>query len=337
MIKGILILLLLSLNLFSQYPIKVEVEKEDKYIMGVDSIYVKIKLKNISGKQLELKGGPSDHWYLGGKECNRGAYPGPSIFLPPADEVIDKSGGADKRIAKDWEKEEIHNIFWPSFNSNCRLEKEGVYNFYYVYRDNLGERDLTERVNVEINYVMPEGIDREAYEYFKGYPLARPEELLEKYPTSTYAGWVMFSPGADLEYKGGYELIEDMLKPVNERKRWGTLVEKCEGKNYPKTKTGRYCIKSAEEEAKEYIRFAEAFLPLHNDHPNAGIIYARLFLAYMVVHRWEEAYEAGKKSLELPWAKWLYSLYPPKLEEEKKVLKEAMENLIRRGLVKNKR
>jgi hypothetical protein len=163
-----------------------------------------------------------------------------------------------------------------------------------------------------------------------------PQEIIKEYPTSVYAAWTAPSPGGDLQYVGGKALIEDMLKPVAERKRWGTFVENDNGKKYPKTKDGKYFIKSAEIEAQEFLNYADAFMPSHSDHPNAGLIYARLSLAYMVLHRWQDAFMAAKKSLELPWGAWAYSSYLPRLEIEKSVLQEAKNELVKRGLAKDK-
>ena len=44
---------------------------------------------------------------------------------------------------------------------------------------------------VIIEVKSPEGVDLEAYDYFKGDPLAKPDELLNKFPTSTYAAYVL--------------------------------------------------------------------------------------------------------------------------------------------------
>jgi len=163
-----------------------------------------------------------------------------------------------------------------------------------------------------------------------------PQEIITKYPTSTYAAWAWPHPGADLKYGSGKEFIDDMLKPLVERKRWGTYVTHETGKEYPKTKDGKYSIKSAEEEAKEYLQYANAFLSVHPNHLNAGIIEARNAIAYMVLHRWQEAYQAAMKSLSLPWAEWVNASYLPRLEMEKKVLREAKDELVKRGLAKEK-
>ena len=44
---------------------------------------------------------------------------------------------------------------------------------------------------VRITIEQPQGEDKKAYEYFKGEPLSKPTEILQNFPTSTYAGYVL--------------------------------------------------------------------------------------------------------------------------------------------------
>lgn len=162
--------------------------------------------------------------------------------------------------------------------------------------------------------------------------------ILERFPSSTYAGWVLVvcSPGAKLEWENGKALIDDMLKPVEKRKRWGDFVLDPEGKNYPKTKDGKYFIKSAEEEAREFIQYAEPFVKAHPNHIKSAVIYKHLSTAYMVLHQWQKAYNAGQQSLNLGWD--IEGFKEPKrnrMLKEKKVFEEALKELNSRGLAKS--
>jgi len=44
---------------------------------------------------------------------------------------------------------------------------------------------------VRITIDQPQGEDKKAYDYFKGEPLSKPAELLQKFSTSTYAGYIL--------------------------------------------------------------------------------------------------------------------------------------------------
>ena len=155
-------------------------------------------------------------------------------------------------------------------------------------------------------------------------------EIIDKYPTSTYAAWAIINTdcGARLPSSDGKRLLDDMFLPGKEKDIYrGTSGVDGKDKNIWVT---------PEEFAEKFVPKAEQVLQAHPDHPNAGLIYARLSLAYMVLHRWQDAFQAAKKSLELPWAEWVYSAYLPRLEMEKKVLREAKDELLKRGLAKDK-
>jgi len=257
-----------------------------------------------------------------------------------------------EEINKGWKIEKCEDLL-----GKYIIDKEGRYNIYgYIvskgpyYEKGSNPNDVKQKEawegyieseKNEITIRIPDGIDKEAYKEFncgKGcMPLYGEEgrKLLEKYPTSTYAGWVLFSPGTDLEWASGKDLIDDILKPVSERKRWGTFVDEDKGKGYKKSKD--YYIKPADEEAREYLEFSEKFLSANPNHINAGIIYARQSLAYMVLGKWEDAYKSGKLSLEKEWPLWIYSHYPPELEKQRKILKEALDEMVKRGFVKDKK
>ena len=82
------------------------------------------------------------------------------------------------------------------YTAKAIFESKGPY--YYLENGKLVPFQAWEgRIESEIcqfEVKPPTGIDLEAYNYFKGDPLSKPSELLQKYPTSTYAGYVACPP-----------------------------------------------------------------------------------------------------------------------------------------------
>lgn len=92
----------------------------------------------------------------------------------------------------------------------------------------------------EFTIVRPLGADAEAYKYFKGEPLKHREEVIKKFPTSTYAALALWQKGYE-EFQStdttpgtaaddlhwGEEAREEYSKCINcqcEHKRWLCLV-----------------------------------------------------------------------------------------------------------------
>jgi|GEM_PF-2075855 len=230
----------------------------------------------------------------------------------------------------------------------CRFATPGIYKGFL--RLALGPWDTrgwhgTLQVPLTFEIIKPSGIDKKALNVIKDCIestedeairclqqfsfVFRDSKVLENYPNSTYSGWrlAQISPGATMDWGNGRDLIADMLKPVNERKRTGRLVENSEGNNYPKTKDGKYFIKSADKEAEEYIKYASIFLKSHPDHIMASKIYQSLSLAYMVLNRWQEAYEAGTESINR-------QLTNSEIQRGTRILRESLDELIRRGFAR---
>jgi len=334
------------LNLFvltilaNEFSLKIEIVPK-KTILGTP-IYLEWVMKNESKAEIKTGIIPKYDFLIvitdeNGKELKR-VGTGEILYREGRDIKVIKRG------------EEIRGSY--NLSENYRLVA-GVYKVYLRWRSNgivlnaktkqyetvwAGDIKSNEE---EFIIEEPNGIDKEVYNKYHYEPEGKimccnkPNEVLEKYPTSTYAGWVLFSPGTDLEWASGKDLIDDMLKPVSERKRWGTFVDEDKGKGYKKSKD--YYIKPADEEAREYLEFSEKFLSANPNHINAGIIYARQSLAYMVLGKWEDAYKSGKLSLEKEWPLWVYSHYPPELEKQRKILKEALDEMVKRGFVKDKK
>jgi len=85
---------------------------------------------------------------------------------------------------------------------NCELIVQAVLASHgpYFHYDK-GEKSSFEAWNGEvkseearIQIIEPSGVDKEAYDDFKGLPLSHPQDLLAKFPASTYAGYAVCEP-----------------------------------------------------------------------------------------------------------------------------------------------
>jgi hypothetical protein len=73
------------------------------------------------------------------------------------------------------------------------LASHGPY-FHYDKGEKLPVEAWSGEVKSEearIQIVEPSGVDKAAYDYFKGSPLSKPQDLLAKFPASTYAGYAL--------------------------------------------------------------------------------------------------------------------------------------------------
>jgi len=147
----------------------------------------------------------------------------------------------------------------------------------------------------KIRIVEPEGIDREAYEYFKGCPFCKKEQLLEKYPTSTYAGWVLRS-----------------LPSVE----WTVRREK-----YIK-------------EIENYIELVKNFANVHPDFPLAGYLAYQAASYAMDLKDYNSACILYKISEKSEWVK-MGALDENAIKKSKEDIKASIEKLKKEGRCKN--
>ncbi len=80
---------------------------------------------------------------------------------------------------------------WAEYHSPGRAYEEGhVAGRPPRYQDYWKGSLKSNRCSLEVMH--PEGLDRDAYEAFKGDPLAHPDELLSRFPASIYAAWSIY-------------------------------------------------------------------------------------------------------------------------------------------------
>ncbi len=327
------IILSITINLLGNV-FEVKLETMGRYVLG-GPIYIQSELKNISGKEQKVSGGFIYDYIL--KKSN-----GEGVKMKEMEQY--------KIVPCDRVEVEVIGINWAQrkgidLRRYYYIKEGGEYTIMvraYPFCDIGKERGSgriertwkgevrSEEKKIFITY--PEGEDKEAYEYFRGdIPREgeKAKELLTHFPTSTYAGWVLArrTSGVDFLYENGKAMIDDILKPAMEREgRRGSLG---------KDKNGKERWVMPEEEAENYIKYAEKFLSSNGEHILSGFIYARLSLGYLALHSWEDAYKSMNESLKREWPSFLYDNVNV-MEEQIRVLEEAKKELLNRGLVKKK-
>ena len=196
---------------------------------------------------------------------------------------------------------------------------------------------IVESNMIEFSIKAPQGIDLQAYQAAEKLPtdnfdkkmskkditcahLFDKDFILSSYPTSLYAGWAIVGTysGATFTYRNGVDLINDLSLTEEQKK------EKSAKSYHRKTMDAPGWI-SPIGKAEDYLTLAEPFLKVHPDSSLASIIYAKMALAYMVLHRWQEAANALDKCLELG--------LPPDWSQYETLLKETRQELAKRGLI----
>ena len=108
--------------------------------------------------------------------------------------------------APGWKKEFVEDLSWRckddpgEFIIQFAVSSKGPY-INYSY-DPEGPRKVDEEIAawkgalssepIRITIDQPQGEDKKAYDYFKGEPMAKLDELLKKFPSSTYAAYVVY-------------------------------------------------------------------------------------------------------------------------------------------------
>jgi hypothetical protein len=113
---------------------------------------------------------------------------------------------------------------------------------------------------VSISITEPAGIDKEAFEHFKGYPIDSLSEVLRLFPTSTYAGYA-------LAHRGPREALWALTclnDPDGELRKYSDMGG---GEDNLRRR-----IAKAQAEMEAYAKIAEPFLQAHPDYPHAPLI-----------------------------------------------------------------
>jgi len=291
------------LNLFvltilaNEFSLKIEIVPK-KTILGTP-IYLEWVMKNESKAEIKTGIIPKYDFLIvitdeNGKELKR-VGTGEILYREGRDIKVIKRG------------EEIRGSY--NLSENYRLVA-GVYKVYLRWRSNgivlnaktkqyetVWAGDI--RSNEEEFIIEePNGIDKEVYNKYHYEPEGKimccnkPNEVLEKYPTSTYAGWVLYNFDIDWYTRGTCSICDEkIIKDINEIGFFKALENLRNSKKEIERK----------EKREKTIEFLEKFIKEHPEFPFIGYYYATLADKYLIKGDIKKACENYKKSLELEW------------------------------------
>ena len=163
-------------------------------------------------------------------------------------------------------------------------------------------KGTVDSASVTITVDAPSGADADAYQAFKGNPLAHFSELLQRFPTSTYAGYALVKLGpASTMWAVAQQTLEQ--RDIELGIPAGAPREAQE--RYRATqRTGR----------EEFVKKAERFLAAHPDFAQADLLRKEVATALFLLDRPDEAFTEVRK---------IKATEGPLAEEAKRTLEEA--------------
>ena len=189
------ILVLVLGNTFFAADFNVRIVNNPKEVLLGTPVQITVETQNVSGHAITIAAG---HGGFDIQLSVRRADGAPRQGCPPAWTAQFKPGFTEKNLPAGWTKEWIRDI-------SCRdepgewiiqamLSSHGPYTKY----NGLDPQDAFEAWQGEvrsaeehIRLVRPTGLDAVAYQALKGDPLAHASDLLLRFPTSTYTGYVL--------------------------------------------------------------------------------------------------------------------------------------------------
>jgi hypothetical protein len=213
-------LFLLALPSFGQDQFSVRIMSYPKEVPFGAPIIVLGEFRNISGQPIVVAKGPNG-FQISAKVTRLNE----KVELRCEEDVIEYFRHRLDSLPSDWSESKLIPLCVP---------EAGVYSARLLISSEIKEVDQKGVKTVSwkgeirseeaiIKVVQPIGIDKEAFEYFKGAPMAKPGALLERYPTSTYAScaiydctkgivrnnWRMVANDVGLPYTGNRSLPDD--------------------------------------------------------------------------------------------------------------------------------
>ena len=199
------IVFFLSLALFSNVlwgdEFKVRILSCPKEVVVSAPVAITAEVTNVSGRVITVAYGH------GGFTVSLGIRRSDGKPLPPyAGPVAQWMDNFQmESIPVDWKQVKILDAV-PLPVESCELVVQAVLAshgpyFHYDKGEKLPVEAWSGEVKSEearIQIVEPSGVDQEAYDYFKRSPLSKPQDLLAKFPTSTYAGYALAHSGPAL-------------------------------------------------------------------------------------------------------------------------------------------
>lgn len=218
-------------------------------------IYITTEVRNVSGKELTLSCVSSSLPILEIRDEEG------RIIRNPREVYILRSGDSRKVVVpENWiERTTSGPITYLSkaqkYFIRAIVSRKGPY--YYLENGknvpfNAWEGEvISETVIVEVT--SPKGINLECYNYFKGDPLAKQEELMYKFPTSTYTGEALIRFPVELSSQA-FSCLNDPDKFMN------CWFDRGGGEESVQKR-----IREAKDSMNKYNRIAETFLEAHTN------------------------------------------------------------------------
>lgn len=176
----------------------------------------------------------------------------------------------------------IHRDTWAlNIADYCGLSDQmsnfyGVHILTYKYSETSGVK--ISQGSVQFTIIKPDATDKEAYDYFRGKPMSKPSDLLQKYPTSTYAGYAIINYPIELQSQSFRSALSE---PEEYMRKW---YDRGGGEESVQKR-----IKEAKEQMNKYIEYAEGFLKAHPDFHLNGLIRRKYIMCLGFTGRKEEA------------------------------------------------
>ena len=290
--KKYLILIMMFVGLFfpqmaqdqqSGWSVRLKLPQSE-YLPGEPIVGLYIEMENMGPKPSPFPGFKGNLFLDASKEpCKfKGLY----VDTIPAD----KSAVVPKKEEKLEEVGTIHMTTWTIDIANyCGLSdgKEsfyGVHTLHYRFPEHLGTSVEESTIRFTIQY--PAGTNKEAYEYFKGNPLSKPVELLQKFPTSTYAAYAMFgNPGSPRVAM----TPEDFLEKVHKPKFLNGAFKTDDNRNILKNEKGENIWLTAEDIQRGIIEKGDLIFKHHPDFVYRDELRFRMAQAYIALYEEKKA------------------------------------------------
>ncbi|MCX7830245.1 MAG: hypothetical protein N2445_04205 [Acidobacteria bacterium] len=281
----VLLALIIGMNVLGQGEAKIEVKGvKERFILG-EPCYVKLKIANESDKGLPIG---MDSLYdersvfclmIEGprrRECD--------FMVRP---VADRLPGCGKKIEggkeEEWEVEigilGLYSVgkfkIWVEYNPG-RIKGENT-----IVNCNFYDKAIKSNV-AEIEFIKPSGKDLEVFENNHNacnQITLKPEELLQKYPTSTYAGYVLAG--------NAYENLENYANLTSDE-----IIDDVLGVRWrPDRETYKEEVKK---KYKEKLGLLEKFIKAHPDFAKADMIHSGIVRCLLILGKEKEAIEELK-------------------------------------------
>jgi len=193
-------------------------------------------------------------------------------------------GAGDYLVTIEWLRRPVDEKARINILSQTKLKFPGKALFF--------EEDFSFSKQISLRIEPPSGLDKNAYEGTNQCPLCEPAILLQRFPTSTYAGYVLVKQGPGGSLRRASEITPEELDRL-----WYIPVTEPEAQKEERRKASR-------EGYAMFVQKARAFLGAHPDFSQKALLSKEIANALFYQGRYDEAWlevEALAR-LEGPWA-----------------------------------